>query len=173
MTSGEATRSSRNPISHVAFDRLTQDLTLYSRDIFLGILGFRLTSDGEAITPPDIDERTEQGRLKRLRCIRCWLELAIWIEHFVKLRRDEVAKIKLSCPTRIRLIPAGPRLLEALQYHLPRKFAIAHPGFWRLTIVTCSARQYRPSRRRKYGKLRAGTCKKPNPSSGWRTTGWA
>jgi hypothetical protein len=53
---------------------------LNSCDVFLSVLGYELSSDGESISAPTIDHRSPTGQANRKRLLRAWLELGIWLE---------------------------------------------------------------------------------------------
>ncbi|KAK4055088.1 ubiquitin-specific protease ubp2 [Microbotryomycetes sp. JL201] len=94
-----------------------------SREIFVSTLGFTfMDRDGTDQTQPtlhapDVDERSEHGRINRARCLRCWLELGLWIED-CKTKfgsSTEFQTVKMS-DTRITLSPSRTRLLATLEY---------------------------------------------------------
>ncbi|KAM0793608.1 hypothetical protein ACM66B_001041 [Microbotryomycetes sp. NB124-2] len=95
-----------------------------SQAIFVTTLGFTYrvqTQDGAPDTmtlhAPNLDERTEDGKLNRARCLRCWLELGLWIADCKKKfsSSQEFQNIKIS-DTRVKLKSARKRLLQTLEY---------------------------------------------------------
>ena len=56
-------------------------------DIFIGVLGFSIDVN-MLLAPPSCDFRTEEGRTNRQRLLRCWLELAMWLEYMRKMYRS-------------------------------------------------------------------------------------
>ncbi|GAA5961224.1 hypothetical protein JCM3765_002875 [Sporobolomyces pararoseus] len=79
-----------------------------SCDIFLSILGYSLTSNGELIVAPDIDHRSPMGQANRARLARAWLELGIWLTDYFNRTNDASMKRE----TRIKLSPAKSRMVE-------------------------------------------------------------
>ncbi|BGP36249.1 ubiquitin-specific protease ubp2 [Rhodotorula kratochvilovae] len=81
-----------------------------TNDIFIATLGFRLSKAG-SLSLPHLDAADEAGRANRARLLRCWLEIGLWMEDFVKRHADKVIK---RPATRITLKPARPALAAAM-----------------------------------------------------------
>ncbi|GAA5891905.1 hypothetical protein JCM8208_002930 [Rhodotorula glutinis] len=80
-----------------------------TNDIFVATLGFRYR-DG-TLAMPLLDEADERGRENRMRLLRCWLEVGIWLEDFTKAHAHQGVK---SIGTRITLKPSRVAMMAAM-----------------------------------------------------------
>lgn len=94
------------PLTGTTFSKYFSDFNPVARNVFHGILGFSIDDQAKTLSPPQIDEDTEDGKLNRRRLARAWLELAIWLQD----RRERgfvcggAIRVKLT-QARIVLIP--------------------------------------------------------------------
>ncbi|KPV77985.1 uncharacterized protein RHOBADRAFT_50509 [Rhodotorula graminis WP1] len=80
-----------------------------TNDIFVATLGFGYR-DGHILIP-HLDEADERGRENRMRLLRCWLEVGIWLEEFIKANSDKGIK---PLGTRITIKPSKLAMAAAM-----------------------------------------------------------
>ncbi|GAA5867533.1 hypothetical protein JCM1840_002542 [Sporobolomyces johnsonii] len=98
------------PIMGKTFSRV-MPMDSITHDVFLAVLGYRAVGGGTALSPPSIDDRTDEGRENRARLLRCWLELGLWLEDYQKRYPPEgTAKRDF----RVVLKPGKPALTAAM-----------------------------------------------------------